>query len=151
MGFADKMNTSVHGRSLGIQRMSTAETGGTNPASFLVGTIQALRGFATTAAETTAATIRAYGVSQLSTQSSGVHTLDPPIPGTEKILWSSGGSTVYVKTANGESLESSRGSSFNTMKFQQIGWVKLVAATTARWLVSGGIDSTAVCALTTST
>ena len=134
MGFATKINTSLRGRELGIQRISSAEHGGTGMALFLTGAVEGVRA-QFTSAETTSANLKSYGFSNLSTGSSAVHTLDPPIQGVEKIICCTGGATEFVKTANGETLESSQGSTFNTMRFVAYGVAKLVGITTARWAV----------------
>lgn len=150
MGFATKMTRSLHGREIGMQILSSAESGGGNGIQrYVVGTFGDVR--VTVQTETTSANALPYGYSVASTGSSAVHTIDPPVPGVSKIIASSGGSTTYFKTANSETLESSRGSSFTTVKFQQIGFVELLGLTTARWLIRGSIDSTAVAALTTTT
>lgn len=150
--FAGKIRTSFFGRKVGLQEMSTAESGSGTPghAYFLAGEVTDIRRDVTNP-ETTAVNLKAYGLSNLSTGSSAVHVLDPPIPGLIKDIYSSGGSTVYFKTANSETMESSRGSTFTVARFQQIGLVRMIGLTTARWLIGGAIDSTAVCALTTTT
>lgn len=151
MAFERRIQTSIHGEDLGIQRISSAESGsGRGTQRFLAGKVDGIRA-AVGNPETTASNLRAHGLSNLSTGSSAVHVLDPPIPGIYKEIYSSGGATAYVRTVNSETLESSRGSTFTTIRFQQIGRVTLMGLTTARWLIGGGIDSTAVAALTTST
>lgn len=150
MGYASNMTRSMHGREIGMQNMSSAVSGGSNgEQQYLVGTAGGFR--VNIATDTTSAQALPHGISIASTGSSAVHTIDPPIPGVCKIITSSGGSTSYYKTANDETLESSRGSSFTTVRFQQIGFVELIGLTTARWLIRGAINSTAVAALTTST
>jgi len=149
MAFPAQATISVRGRELGIQVMSTSQTGSGRGGvtSFVVGSVADIRTEVTTA-ETTSANLRAHGLSPLNTGSSAVMTLDPPIPGILKTLYSSGGATAFVKTANSETLESSAGTTFTVMRFIQGGAVVLRGLTTARWLFFG---STAVAALTTTT
>lgn len=155
MAFTDKILTSLFGRRLGLQPMSTAVSGsgraGSNP-DFIVGA-EAVR-MGVTTAETTSNNMPAYGVSFLtSAVSSGVFTLDPPIPGVDKVLhFGTSGATVYVKTANNETFQSSLGSSFTTFKSTQnvIGTVRLTGLTTALWGVQPGLSSASF-SLTTTT
>jgi hypothetical protein len=155
MSFADKIVTSLFGRRFGLQPMSTNVSGSGRAASapdFLVGP-EALR-MGVTTAETTATNLAAYGVSYItSSVSSGVYTLDPPIPGVDKVLhFGTTGATNYVKTANGELFQSSQGSTFSILKSTQnvIGTVRLMGLTTAIWGVAPGL-STASFALSTTT
>lgn len=135
MSFEARMNTSIHGRELGLQRMSSGEMGSTHPSRFLVGP-EGIRQNVSSA-ETTSVILRPFGVSNLSTVSSGVHTLAPPIPGIHKTVVCTGGATEYVKSANAETFESSRGSTFTTLKFNAYGIAEMVGFTTARWLLLG--------------
>lgn len=151
MAFANKIRTSLYGRDLGIQSLTTPESGsGNGVMRFLVGAVEAWRQ-AVAVGGSTATNMKPAGVELTNTGSSAVQVLDPPVPGVEKTIVSSGGSTSFVRTLNSETLESSRGSSFTVMRFTQGGIVRLVGLTTARWGISGAIDSTAVCALTTTT
>lgn len=135
--FAAKINRSIRGRDLGFQDLSSAESGGSNGITrFLAGTVIGLRQDVTNA-ETTSQNLKAHGLSNLSTASSGVHTIDPPIPGVAKTIVCTGGATEYVKTANSETIESSLGSTFTTLKWVGYGVIDLVGLTTARWLARG--------------
>lgn len=137
MAFKTRIRESIWGRRLGLQVLSSVQAGSTQnmPLDLLVGP-EALRIDVTTD-ESTGTNLKAYGLSNLSTESSGVHTLDPPIPGISKTIVCTGGATEYVKTRNGETIESSRGSSFNTLNFNAYGVVELMGLTTARWLMTG--------------
>lgn len=146
--FSSAINTSLRGRELGIQRLTTSECGGRLPAHFLAGTVIGIRG-EVTSAETTSANLLAYGFSQLSTGSSAVHTLDPPIKGVAKTIFSSGASTNFVKTANSETIETSAGSTFTTVRFVGPGTLSLIGVTTARYAVVGTAPTN--CTFSTST
>lgn len=149
--FASKANTSLRGRELGIQRLTTAESGGPYPAHFLVGTVTDIRPDVTFP-ETTATYLQAHGLSVLSTGSSAVHTLAPPIPGIEKTICCTGGATAYVKTAGSETIESTAGSSFTVMKWTAAATqtLRLVGLTTARWILTN-VTSAQVGLLSTTT
>lgn len=156
MAYNSKILTSIFGRRLGLQRMSSAETGGSR-GEFLVGPedLRLMINF-----ETTATNLKPYGVSVAlgtSAGSSAVYTLDPPIPGVRKVI---SGSTVngpvYIKTKNDETLLSSAGSTFTTVKISSLGGAfELVGVSTARWLCLGLTSGTSSNAsgfgLTTST
>lgn len=139
MAFNSRIITSVLGRRLGLQRMSSNETGSARaPAEFLVGPDDFRVGVTT--AETTAVNVKAFGISVLpgtTAASSAVYTLEPPIPGVRKVLM--GGTAngpVYIKTLNSETiLTTSLGSSFTTIKFSSLGSaIELIGLTTAIWL-----------------
>lgn len=136
MSFESKITESIYGRRLGLQLISSVEMGSTHPSRFLVGA-EGVRQNVTTG-ETTSVVFRPFGVSVITTESSGVHTLAPPIPGVSKLIYSSGGATGYVKTKNAtETIESSRGSTFTTLRFNAGCVVELIGLTTARWLLHG--------------
>lgn len=132
MSYAAQITKSIHGRQLGLRQMSSAQIGSTHPHDLLVGA-EAVQQNVTTG-ETTAVVMRPFGVSVITTESSGVHVLAPPIPGVEKTLFSSGGATGYVKTKNDETIETSAGSTWTTLRFVARAAVRLVGLTTARWL-----------------
>lgn len=146
MSFSERINKSLHGREIGLEYASSAITGSTHNPTFLNGP-EALRQAVTTD-ETTAGIMAPYGLSLLTTGSSAVHTLAPPIPGIEKMLYSSGGSTGYVKTRNGETIETSAASTNTTLSWTGRGLVTLVGLTTARWLAE---DIPTTVSLSTST
>lgn len=155
MAYADKIITSLFGRRIGLQFMTTGQSGSGRSGSapdFLVG-VESVR-LGVTTAETTATNLAAYGVSYItSSVSSGVFTLDPPIPGVEKFVhFGTTGATNYVKTANGETFQSSQGTTFSVIKSTQnvVGTVRLMGLTTAIWGMAPGL-STASFALSTTT
>ena len=155
MAYGDKGLPTLYGRRLGLQPMTTNVSGsgrtGSSP-DMLVGA-EAIRAGVTTA-ETTATNLPAFGVSYItSSVSSGVYTLDPPIPGVNKVLhFGTTGATNYVKTANGETFQSSQGSTFSVIKSTQniVGSLQLFGLTTSIWGVAPGL-STASFALSTTT
>ena len=154
MSYNDRVLTSIHGRRMGLQLLSTAQTGGRAPFEVVVGPEQVRRGVST--AESTGTNLQAFGVSVMagtSAGSSSVYVLDPPVQGVEKrLVFASTSITLYLKTANSETFLSSLGSSFTTLKSTQnaaVG-VHLIGLTTAVWGVLGQL-STGGLAATTST
>lgn len=157
MAFNRKILTSIFGRRLGLQRMSTAESGGALKSEFLVGPDDFRVGVTT--AETTSTNLMAFGFSLVpgtSAGSSAVYTLEPPIPGVRKVI--QGGKDngpVYVKTANGETILTTVNSSATTVKVSSVGGVfELVGLTTAIWggfITSGTSSQASGFGLTTST
>lgn len=153
MAHGSNITTSIFGRRLGLQNMSTVQTGsGRGAREYMVGP-EAFRVGVTTA-ESTSSNLPPDGVSFLtSSVSSGVYTLDPPVPGVEKVLhFGTSGATVYVKTAGGETFESSLGSSFTVFKSTQNvkGTVRLMGLTTSLWGLAPGLSSASF-ALSTTT
>lgn len=148
MPYGSNILTSIHGRRLGLQEMSTAQTGGVAAQSFLVGPHD-FRLEVTV--ETTGTNAKASGVSQFngtSAASSSVYTLDPPIPGVRKFLAfnTTGNIGVYVKTQNNETFLSTQGTSFTVLKTTSPGSLELIGLTTAIWLapdLSSGTSSQA--------
>ena len=147
MAYNAKITTSKHGRRLGLQAMSSAEYGGSyGRQEFLVGP-ESLRETVSTA-DTTSTNVRAFGITALSgtsVASTPVYTLDPPIPGVEKVVhFLSTNSALYLKTANGEYIYgSSLGSSATCIISSGGGSVKLVGVSTAIWAVLN-VSSSAV-------
>lgn len=147
MAFTNKILTSIYGNRLGLQRMSSAEHGGTGgPSEFLVGP-EALRSAVTTA-ETTAVGVKAWGVSFLagtSAASSSVYTLDPPIPGVDKtVVFSSANTPMYLKTKNGETFRTTADSTIATVISSTLtgAVVELIGLTTAMWgLLTNGTST----------
>lgn len=157
MAYFNKYVTSLYGRRLGIQRMTTAISGISKAAEFLVGPEAVKMGVV---AETTGTNLAPYGVSKVagsSASSSSVFTLDPPIPGVEKTIWfpSTGDKNCYVKTANSEVFQSTIGSSFTVIQSTAGGVLKLIGLTTAIWgapqLTSGTSSNASGFAGTTTT
>lgn len=157
MAYGNKITTSKHGRRLGLQAMSTGETGGSK-AEFLVGPDEFRVGVST--AETTSTNLKPHGISHIrgtSADSSSVFTLEAPIPGVTKTLYfnSTGNTACYVKTAGGETIHSTIGSSHTTIKSTIGGMCMLTGVTTAIWaslgITSGTSSQAGGFAVTTST
>ena len=159
MPFNNSILTSLYGRRFGLQQMTTAQTGGTRGVrEYLVGPDGLRTG--TSTAESTATNLAADGISVCpgtSAASSAVYTLDPPIPGVRKtIMGGISNGPVYIKTANSETIISTLGSSFTTVKVSSVGGAfELIGVTTAVWmamdLTSGTSSQASGFALTTST
>ena len=141
MGFANKIHTSIHGRVIGIQSLSSAESGsGNGTQHFIAGQVAAVRLDVTTA-ETTSGKVKAHGMTAFGTTSTGtgssaVYTLDPPIPGVRKLIALTCGASegpVYFKTG-GPTIESTAGSTFQTIKMSTRQMIELWGVTTARWM-----------------
>ena len=141
MGFAKKITTSLHGRVVGIQSLSSAESGSGNGVQhFIAGQVAGVRVEVTTA-ETTSRNLAAHGLSQFGTTSTGtgssaVYTLDPPIPGISKFIALTCGASegpIYIKTG-GPTIESTAGSTFQTIKLSTRQFVELIGVTTSRWM-----------------
>ena len=148
MAYADKILPSIYGRRLGLQSMSTNETGGSRgTVEFLVGP-EGLRDGVTTG-ESTGTNLKAWGASRVfgtSAASTPVYTIDPPIPGVSKsIYFASTDSALYVKGASGVSFA---GTSFGATGATAIrsaggGFVHLIGLTTALY-GAVNVSSTAV-------
>lgn len=145
MAFKDKYTTSVHGRRLGLQAMSSVETGsGNGKHDFIVGAEDVRVDHST--ADTTATNLKPFGVSVLTTAvSSGVYTIDPPIPGVMKTLVfdTTGSDPIYVKTANNEQISSTQMSTATVICSSQTAHyaVTLVPMSTGSWSVLGSVSS----------
>jgi hypothetical protein len=145
MAFKDKYTTSVHGRRLGLQAMSTPETGsGNGRHDFLVGA-EDIR-VAHSTADSTSTNLKPFGVSVLTTAvSSGVYTIDPPIPGVTKrlVFHTTGANPIYVKTANGEFINSTQGTTMSVITSSQTAYasVTLCPISTGAWAVLGSVSS----------
>lgn len=135
--FGTKAFKSLFGRQFGLQRLSTVDSGGRLPSEFLVGP-EAVREGVTTA-ETTGTNLLAYGVSFLpgtSAASSSVYVIDPPIPGVRKtVVFSSGTTPQYLKTANAETFRTSADSTVATVISSTLtgASIELIGLTTAMW------------------
>lgn len=152
MAYGSNINTSLYGRRFGLQQMTTNQTGtglaGRQP-EFLVGP-EDIRKEVTTG-DSTATSLKAYGISYLSTSivtgtdATSVFRMDPPIPGVEKtIIW---GSTtigtmatkiwVTISTGTGN-FQTSGGSSFSCVASSAGAVLKLVGITTAIYATVAG-------------
>lgn len=157
MPYNARIRTNLHGRRVGLQHLTTGESGGAASAQFLVGPEDMRVGVTT--AETTATNLKAFGISVCpgtSAGSSAVYTLEPPIPGVRKVI--QGGTAngpVYIKTVNGETITTTVNSSATTVKVSSVGGAfELVGLTTAVWLgylTSGTSSNASGFGLTTST
>ena len=141
MPYNTKILTSIHGHRLGLQHLSSGESGGNHGhAEFLVGP-EDMRVEVTTA-DTTSTNLKSYGISMLPGTSAGsscVYTLDPPIPGVRKvILGSTANGPFIVKTANSETIHTTAGTSWTTVEISSLGGgFTLVGVTTAIWMGLG--------------
>lgn len=158
MAYASNINTSLYGRRLGLQQLTTALNGGRAAHEYLVGP-DAFRVGVTTN-ESTGTNILPFGVSHIkgtSADSSSVFTIDPPVPGVVKTLYfsSTGDTACYVKTKNSETIHTTIGSSHTTIKSTIGGCIQLVGVTTAIWgsrgITSGTSSQAGGFAVTTST
>lgn len=148
MAYNSGIVTSIFGRRLGLQTLSSSQSGGTRvPApEYLVGP-EALRQSVTTG-ETTASNLYPSGISYLTTaQSSGIYTIDPPVPGIEKtlIFATTGTNPIYVRTSTDASITiaTSQGTTMCVISSSQAEFtaLKLVGATTASWVALNAVSS----------
>jgi len=158
MAYSNNITMSLHGLRLGLQMLTTARHGGRVAHEYLVGP-EAFR-LGVTTNESTGTNILPHGISHVvgtSADSSSVFTLDPPVPGVEKVLYfnSTGNTACYVKTKNSETIHTTIGSSHTTIKSTIGGMCRLVGVTTAIWagigITSGTSSNAGGFTLTTST
>ena len=138
---------SIHGRELGIQRISSAQMGSSNPAGFLTGAEDIRQ---RVVADSTSVVAPPFGLSIATTGSSAVHNVGAPIPGIVKHLYSSGGATAYFNM-NGATIASSVGTTQATVRFAGAGLVSLMGITTALWAVVGQLTTAGGLSLAAST
>ena len=155
MAFETRINESIRGRNLGFEQISSGMHGSTQGGRVLVGP-ETLRNAATTA-DTTAKNLRAFGYSVLTTaQSSGVYIIDPPMPGVQKSITfhttAGSASPIYLKTANGETIGTTQGTTMSILVSSQTGYycLTMVALTTAAWAVVGTLSSAHIRACTST-
>jgi len=146
MSYNSNILTSIYGRRLGLQPLSTAQFGGRQPSEVLVGPEDLRRGVTT--AETTLVTVPAWGCSFLagtSAASSSVYVLEPPIPGVRKtIIFSSANTPQYLRTQNAETFRTSADSTIATVISSTLTGcvVELIGLTTALWgLLTNGTSA----------
>jgi hypothetical protein len=147
--WANKITTSIFGRRLGINRLTTGESGGAQGARDFLAGPEAYR-TAVSTANTTGTNVAAYGVQVLpgtSAASSSVYTIDPPIPGVTVVVVGSSNAGCFLKTnAATETIMTTLGSSDTVLEFPSVGGVAtLTGVTTARWvaqLTTGVVAST---------
>jgi hypothetical protein len=159
MAYASKILTSIYGRRLGLQAMTTNETGGSRGTQeFLVGP-EGLR-MENTTSESTGTNLKPHGVSWLngtSAASSAVYVIDPPIPGVRKLIniGTTANGPIYLRTANSETFNTTLGTSFTTIKSSAGGFYELIGVSTAVWgalnITSGTSSNGSGHVLTTST
>jgi hypothetical protein len=161
MAYNARILTSIYGRRMGLQNMSSAQTGATGFREFLVGP-EDIRKEVTTA-DSTGTYLKSHGVSYLSSALSAVGTtvvfrLEPPIPGVEKtIVFGSTGAAamsekifVTCSTGGGEVIQSSAGSTATVMASSVGLTVRLMGVTTGIWSLLSPTTAAGL-ALTTST
>lgn len=136
--------TSVKGRRLGLQRLTTAQSGGTRGNhEFLVGPDDFRVGNST--ASTTSTNLKPFGVHLLAASSVGssqVYTLDPPIPGVRVTIHNSTDATAYIKMQGAETIKSSVGSTQTVIALPAAGHsIELTAVTSALWVTRAATAS----------
>jgi hypothetical protein len=148
MAYNSSILTSIYGRRLGLQNLSTGQTGGTKgPIEVLVGPEDLRIGVTTN--ESTGTPMNAVGVSYLvgtSAASTPVFTLSPPIRGLRKnIFFGSTDSALYVKNSAGCSFAGTSlgNTGMTVIRSSAGGNVELIGLTTALFGVLN-ISSTAV-------
>ncbi len=143
--------SSIKGRPLGLQNLSTNQTGGSRGGAVMLAGPAGFRQDATTA-DTTDVNLHPFGYSYLASGTSAVFTIDPPIPGLSKVIAGSTSGPFYVKTANGEKIIGSTiGSSTTTIKGSSVGCsFTLHGLTTGMWALEMN-GSTGQFTLSTST
>lgn len=154
MAWSEKILTSIRGRRLGLERMTTAMSGGAHGENeFLVGPDDFRVGVTT--AESTSTNLKSHGMSYLVASSAGssqVYTLDPPIPGVRKTIINSTVAGALVKTANSETIKTTNGSSFTTFDIPAAGGqIELQGLTTAIWVGLSNLSTASGLAWSTST
>lgn len=160
MAFGNNIVTSIFGRRLGLQIQSSAQSGTAVAGrrfEWLVGPDDLRVG---SSAETTSSNLAPHGVSIVngtSAASSSVYVLDPPVPGVKKYITatSSANGNTYVRTQNSETIMTTFGSSFTTIKTTGTFALELVGITTAIWgglsITSGTSSNASGFSLTTTT
>lgn len=151
MPYNNSILTSIYGRRLGLQPLSTGQSGGTKgPLEFLAGPDEIRLGVTTS--ETTSTPLDASGVSYLvgtSAASTPVYSISPPIPGVRKtVFFGSTDSALYLKNSSGCSFAgTSLGNTGATViRSSGGGSVSLVGVSTALYAVLA-VSSSAVNAL----
>jgi len=155
MAYKDKITTSLRGHRFGLQQLSSSQSGGSRGMlEFLVGP-DGFRSEATTA-DTTGVNLKPFGVHMLTSGTSSVYTLDPPIPGVSVTVMGSTSGPTIIKTANNETVVTTAGSSWTTIEITSLGGsFTLDSATTAVWagpgITTGTSSQASGFGLTTST
>lgn len=147
MSYNSNILTSIFGRRLGLQALTTGQFGGRIPGpEVLVGPEDLRRGVTT--AETTGQTVPAWGCSFLagtSAASSSVYILEPPIPGVRKtVIFSSANTPMYLRTQNAETFRTSADSTIATVISSTLTGlvVEMIGLTTGLWgLLTNGTSA----------
>lgn len=154
MAYFDKINPSIYGRRFGLQSLSSGQYGGSfGRIDLQVGAEDTRKRFST--GESTAA-IPAYGHSVLANSSAGssqVWQLDPPITGVQKVItFGTTVNTQYLKGLNGETFQSSLGTSLTVLKSTQLvlSTITLTPISSAAWSVGVGLSSASVAGATST-
>lgn len=159
MAWNDKYTTSIKGRRLGLQQLTTSQTAGSRGTFEVLVGPEALRPLVSTA-PTTSANLRPYGVHFLNASSAGssqVYTLDPPVSGLSVTLVNSTNATAFVKVSgtNSEVIKSTIGSTQTVLSFGAGGgMITLTGLTSAAWIcnaTSGTSSQSATITLTNTT
>lgn len=163
MAWQNLITTTLFGRRLGLQSMSSAATGSGatgRVSEFITGAEDVRKGVTT--ADTTSTNLFAYGLSLLSTglsaDTTAIFRLDPPIPGVEKTLtWLSTtigtmGSKIWVtiSTGGGAGFQTSNGSSFTCVASSAGAVLRLMGVTTALYAVINGTTGSGFAYTTTT-
>ena len=164
MAWTDKITTTLFGRRLGLQTMTTSQTGSGQTgrtAEFIVGP-DAIR-WGTSTSQTTATYMPAHGVSVLSSattpSTAAVIRLDPPIPGVDKtvvILSTAAGvaSTIdwiiTASTGGAETFVSTWSSSFTVLRTTNPVVIRLRGLSTGMWGLANSSASFSQAATTTT-
>ena len=147
MPYGNVILTSIYGRRLGLQPISTGQSGGSKPIETLIGPDAFREGVTTN--ESTGTPANPAGISYFvgtSAASTPVYQLSPPIPGVSKrAFFGSTDSAIYVKAASGCSFAgTSLGNTGATViRSSGGGYVDLMGMSTALHAI-GALSSTAV-------
>jgi len=149
MAWSDKITTSLFGRRIGLQRLSSAQDA--RKSEVLVGP-DAFRSYATTA-DTTSNYLAPYGVSVLSSANSAstnpVYRLDAPIPGVGKTITIVSTATGVASTCDfivtmstgAVAIQSTWSTSFTVLRSTNPVVINLMGITTALWALTNSSAS----------
>lgn len=145
MAYNGNLRTSIHGRRLGLNAVSSAESGGNHGTREFLAGPDAFR-VENSTSESTGTNLKPFGVSVLTTAaSSGVYTLDPPIPGVEKTLvfHTTGSNPIYVKTENSETINTTQGTSLSVLASSQTAYAvtRLIGISTSEYAALNSVSS----------
>ena len=137
MAYHNQRTQSLYGRRVGLQLLSTVQTGGSRgPVEFIVGPEAVRRENSTS--NSTSVNVKPWGFQYLPASSAGssqVYTIDPPIPGTEVTVFNSTGATAYLKMPSGVVVRSTVGSTQSVIALPAAGAsIVLTAVSTSLYL-----------------